>query len=180
MRRAVVTSAATAAGVVLLLSLKPHEASGPAPVIGSGSGSSGTVGSSGSGSSGSGSSGSGSDSGSGSGSGSAAGASGPSASPAPAASGGATRKVSGDTVNTRYGPVQVQITLSGSRLTAVDVVKYPSQERRDLEINSSALPLLNQEAISAQSAQIDVVSGATYTSDGYVRSLQSALDRAKG
>ncbi|RKT12309.1 FMN-binding protein [Streptomyces sp. 1114.5] len=169
MRRAVVTSAATAAGVVLLLSLKPHEAAGPPPVIGSGAGA-GT--------------GSGSGSGTGSGSGSdvsapsgAPGSAAPSASAAPA---GATRKVSGDTVNTRYGPVQVQVTLAGSRITAVDVVKYPNSERRDREINSSALPVLNQEAISAQNAQIDVVSGATYTSDGYVRSLQSALDRAKG
>ncbi|MFB7126360.1 FMN-binding protein [Kitasatospora sp. NPDC056273] len=156
MRRAVVTSAATAAGVVLLLSLKPHEAAGPAPVIGSGAGT-----------------GSGSD------------VSQPSEAPAPsssasAAATGATRKVSGDTVNTRYGPVQVQVTLAGSRITAVDVVKYPNSERRDREINSSALPVLNQEALSAQSAAIDVVSGATYTSDGYVRSLQSALDRAKG
>ncbi|MFH8385906.1 FMN-binding protein [Kitasatospora sp. NPDC018058] len=156
MRRAVVTGAATAAGVVLLLSLKPHEAAGPAPVISSGSGST--------------------DSGS---AGSSPAPSAPSASPAPASSGGATRKVSGDTVNTRYGPVQVQVTLAGSRITTVDVVKYPTQDRRDREINSSALPMLNQEAISAQSAQIDVVSGATYTSDGYVRSLQSALDRAK-
>ncbi|MEU9041554.1 MULTISPECIES: FMN-binding protein [unclassified Kitasatospora] len=171
MRRAVVTSAATAAGVVLLLSLKPHEASGPPPVIGSGTGTGSA-------------SGAGSASGTGSASGAGAGsdvsepsnAAGPSASAAPTR---ATRKVSGDTVNTRYGPVQVQVTLSGSRITAVDVVKYPNAERRDREINTSALPVLNQEAISAQNAGIDVVSGATYTSDGYIRSLQSALDRAK-
>ncbi|MFD8706883.1 FMN-binding protein [Kitasatospora sp. NPDC059648] len=156
MRRAVVTSAATAAGVVLLLSLKPHEATGSAPVISSGSGSgSGTTGA-------------------------ADTSPAPSASPAPAAGGGATRKVSGDTVNTRYGPVQVQVTLAGSRITSVDVVKYPTQDRRDREINADALPVLNQEAISAQNARIDAVSGATYTSDGYIRSLQSALDRAKG
>ncbi|MEU8926467.1 FMN-binding protein [Kitasatospora sp. NPDC048545] len=166
MRRAVVTSAATAAGVVLLLSLKPHEAAGPAPVIGSGSGS--ATGSDVSAPSNAPSSGSQS-------------AAGPSAAAAPSASAaGATRKVSGDTVNTRYGPVQVQVTLAGSRITAVDVVKYPTSERRDREINTAALPVLNQEAISAQSAGIDVVSGATYTSDGYIRSLQSALDRAKG
>jgi uncharacterized protein with FMN-binding domain len=167
MRRAIVTSAATAAGVVLLLSLKPHQTAGPAPVISSGAGSSGSD------------SGSASTSESGSGSGSTGASSAPSAAPAPASSGGTTRKVSGDTVNTRYGPVQVQVTLAGSRITSVDVVKYPNEERRDREINSSALPVLNQEAISAQNAQIDVVSGATYTSDGYVRSLQSALDRAK-
>ncbi|GHF91489.1 hypothetical protein GCM10018790_80760 [Kitasatospora xanthocidica] len=159
MRRAVVTSAATAAGVVLLLSLKPHEAAGPVPVIGSGAGSGAASGSE------------------------APEPSNTSASPAPSASAapaGAARKVGGDTVNTRYGPVQVQVTLTGSRITAVDVLKYPASERRDREINTTALPLLNQEAISAQSAAIDVVSGATYTSDGYIRSLQSALDRAKG
>ncbi|MER7584107.1 FMN-binding protein [Kitasatospora sp. NPDC097691] len=157
MRRAVVTSAATAAGVVLLLSLKPHEAAGPAPVIGSGSGTA-----------------------TGSDVSEPTNAPAPSASAAPSAAAGTTRKVSGDTVNTRYGPVQVQVTLTGSRISAVDVVKYPTAERRDREINTSALPVLNQEAISAQSARIDVVSGATYTSDGYIRSLQSALDRAKG
>ncbi|MEU1290455.1 FMN-binding protein [Kitasatospora sp. NPDC005856] len=174
MRRTVVTSAATAAGVVLLLSLKPHEASGPAPVIGSGAGTgSGTAVGSGAGT------GSGTDV-SGSSNAPAASAS-PSASASASASAtGTTRKVSGDTVNTRYGPVQVQVTLAGSRITAVDVVRYPNSERRDREINSSALPVLNQEAIAAQSARIDVVSGATYTSDGYVRSLQSALDRAEG
>ncbi|MFD7448727.1 FMN-binding protein [Kitasatospora sp. NPDC059827] len=162
MRRAVVTSAATAAGVVLLLSLKPHQATGNAPVISSGAGTS-----------------SGSGSASGAGAASDSGSASPVPAPAPAA-GGATRKVSGDTINTRYGPVQVQVTLAGSRITGVDVVKYPTEDRRDREINADALPTLNQEAISAQSAGIDAVSGATYTSDGYIRSLQSALDRAKG
>ncbi|MFJ6775269.1 FMN-binding protein [Kitasatospora sp. NPDC091257] len=172
MRRAVVTSAATAAGVVLLLSLKPHEAAGPAPVIGSGPGTGtgqGTAADSGTGSEGSAPSNA-----------PAPSVSAPASASASAPAAGAPRKVSGDTVNTRYGPVQVQITLAGSRITAVDVVTYPSAERRDREINTSALPVLNQEAIAAQSARIDVVSGATYTSDGYVRSLQSALDRAKG
>ncbi|MBV2155030.1 FMN-binding protein [Kitasatospora sp. SUK 42] len=174
MRRAVVTSAATAAGVVLLLSLKPHQSAGNAPMISSGAGAGSDSGSA------SAATGPGSGTASGSGAGGATGTvSSPSAAPVPA-SGGATRKVSGDTVNTRYGPVQVQVTLAGSRITAVDVVKYPTEDRRDREINGNALPVLNQEAISAQSAQIDAVSGATYTSDGYVRSLQSALDRAKG
>ncbi|GAA1099545.1 hypothetical protein GCM10009663_47860 [Kitasatospora arboriphila] len=72
----------------------------------------------------------------------------------------------------------MKVTLDGSRITNVDVVQYPSNDHRDQEINSYALPLLNQEAIAAQSARIDVVSGATFTSDGYTRSLQSALDKA--
>ena len=71
-----------------------------------------------------------------------------------------------------------ELALDGSRITAVDVVRYPAQDRRDQEINGYALPLLTQEAIAAQSADIDVVSGATFTSDGYTRSLQSALDKA--
>jgi uncharacterized protein with FMN-binding domain len=81
-------------------------------------------------------------------------------------------------VDTRYGPVQVQVVMSGSQLTAVNILQVPNQERRDLEINNYAVPLLNQEALQAQSAQINMISGATYTSQGYLQSLQSALDKA--
>lgn len=70
------------------------------------------------------------------------------------------------------------MTLAGKKITKIDVVRYPAESGRDRSINSYALPVLNQEAIAAQSAAIDVVSGATYTSDGYTRSLQSALDKA--
>lgn len=58
------------------------------------------------------------------------------------------------------------------------MLQYPSDNPKDQEINSYALPTLNQEAISAQSAEIDAVSGATFTSDGYINSLQSAIDKA--
>ncbi|MBP0450591.1 FMN-binding protein [Kitasatospora sp. RG8] len=176
MRRAAVSSAATAAGIILLLSLKPHQAAGPTAVISSdgsdapgaaagpsdaASPSAGATGSTG-------------------GRGPSSGATGPGGTgPSSAATvAGGTRKVIGNAANTRYGLVQVEVTLSGSRITTVDVIKYPTEDRRDREINSSALPLLNQEAIAAQSAGIDVVSGATFTSQGYIRSLQSALDRA--
>jgi uncharacterized protein with FMN-binding domain len=74
--------------------------------------------------------------------------------------------------------VQVQLTVQARRITAVKVVDYPANNRRDEEINARALPVLVKETLSAQSADIDMVSGATVTSDGYVRSLQSALDQA--
>ena len=86
--------------------------------------------------------------------------------------------VNGTSEGTRYGPVQVRITVRGHRLTTVTAVVYPSSGGRDREISSFALPQLEQEAIAAQSARIDTVSGATFTSDGYRRSLQSALDAA--
>ncbi|MDQ1620166.1 MAG: hypothetical protein QOE19_2735 [Actinomycetota bacterium] len=84
----------------------------------------------------------------------------------------------GDSVDTRWGPVQVQITVSGGKVTRAVAVVFPSGNRRDQEINGYALPVLAQEAVTAQSAQIDHVSGATVTSDGYVASLQSAIDQA--
>jgi uncharacterized protein with FMN-binding domain len=86
--------------------------------------------------------------------------------------------VNGAAEDTRYGPVQVQITLSGGRITYATAIDYPQASGRDQEINSIAIPQLNAEVLQAQNAQIDTVSGATYTSDGYARSLQSALDAA--
>jgi uncharacterized protein with FMN-binding domain len=77
-----------------------------------------------------------------------------------------------------YGPVQVQITVKNGKVTAAQAVQYPQDSPRDQQINSYAIPVLNQEAVSASSASIDAVSGATYTSGGYVSSLQSALDKA--
>jgi major membrane immunogen (membrane-anchored lipoprotein) len=89
-----------------------------------------------------------------------------------------TRTVSGDAIDTRWGPVQVQVTLTDGKIMQVTALRLPDGNPRDREINNFAVPQLTQEALAAQSAQIDAVSGATYTSDGYVRSLQSALDRA--
>ena len=89
-----------------------------------------------------------------------------------------TKTVTGDAADTRYGPVQVKITITNGKVTAVQAVDYPMNDPRDQEINSYAIPQLNSEAVSAGSAQIDTVSGATYTSEGYITSLQSALDKA--
>lgn len=139
MRRAAVTTLSTVAGVVLLLSLKPHQ-SAPPPV---------------------------------------AAAHRPATSPpAHAPSGSRTGTFTGDAIDTRYGPVQVAATLQQGRLTGVKALQLPSDRGRSREIASYSVPRLTQEALGAQSAQIDAVSGASYTSEGYMQSLQSALDKA--
>lgn len=89
-----------------------------------------------------------------------------------------TRTLTGDSVQTRYGPVQVRVTLKNGKLTDVTAVTYPQENPRDQQINSYAIPQLTREALTVQSADIDTVSGATYTSDGYRQSLQSAMDSA--
>ena len=91
-----------------------------------------------------------------------------------------TRTVTGATVQTQYGPVQVQITVVGGRIAKVTALEYPQDTPRDQQINAFAIPQLDQEAVAAGSARIDAVSGATYTSGGYVGSLQNALDQLNG
>jgi uncharacterized protein with FMN-binding domain len=86
--------------------------------------------------------------------------------------------VTGTAADTRWGPVQVRVTLAAGKITAVDVVQEPDSNGRDQEINADAVPQLVSETLQAQSTQIDMVSGATYTSEGYTQSLQSALDQA--
>lgn len=86
----------------------------------------------------------------------------------------------GTTASTRWGPVQVQITVSGGQIIDSQVLQYPTGNSTDERINGYAIPILNSEVLDAQSAQIDMVSGATVTSSGYVDSLQSALDQAHG
>ncbi|WP_328667812.1 FMN-binding protein [Streptomyces sp. NBC_00328] len=155
LRRVTLAAAATVTGFVLLLSLKPHTA----PAAADAASSAGRSPSSSSSPS------------SGSPSGDSSGASGGSKSTG-------TGTVTGDSVQTRWGPVQVRITLKDGKITESTAVVYPSDNPRDQEINSYALPELRRETLAAQSAQIDSVSGATYTSDGYRQSLQSALDSA--
>jgi uncharacterized protein with FMN-binding domain len=101
----------------------------------------------------------------------ASGASGSSAATAPTT-------FAGDAVDTRFGPVQVQITAADGAITSVDVLQVPMEDRHDQMINSRAVPVYNEEAVQAQSADIDVVSGATVTWEGYTHSLQSAIDAA--
>lgn len=102
-----------------------------------------------------------------------------SAAAAPATSGLADGTYLGSAADTRFGPVQVQITVSGGTVTDVQVPVYPAANGRDQQINSRAVPILVEETLAAQSADIDMVSGATYTSRGYITSLQSALDEAR-
>lgn len=87
--------------------------------------------------------------------------------------------MTGDVAQTQWGPVQVQLTVQAGKITAVSVPQYPNGNHRDAEINEYALPILINETVQAQSADIDMVSGATVTSDGYIRSLQSVLDQVK-
>ena len=110
------------------------------------------------------------------------GSSGGSAGTEPSGSGssgsGTATTVAGSVASTRWGDVQVTITVTDGKITAVDVPTYPTANGKDRQINAYALPILKQETLSAQSADIDMVSGATVTSEGYVESLQSALDQA--
>lgn len=94
------------------------------------------------------------------------------------AASGTTKTYTGSAASTRYGPVQVQITVENGKVTSVEAVVYPTQDPRDQQINAYAIPQLNAEAQSASSANIDMVSGATFTSEGYLTSLQSAIDEA--
>lgn len=105
----------------------------------------------------------------------------PSAHAAPrraAAPGRATRTVTGPVIQTPYGPVQVQITVRNGRLVDVRALQTPHDRGRSIAIAQYAVPILRREALAAQSANIDAVSGATYTSEGYAQSLQAALDAA--
>ncbi|MEV8594171.1 FMN-binding protein [Streptomyces sp. NPDC052012] len=141
-RRAVLATAATVSGIVLLLSLKPASDPGAAEAAG--------------------------------------GAAPPAAAQSP--QGGAQPigdgTVTGDAAQTQYGAVQVRLTVSGGKITKAEAVQAPKGGQSD-QITSNAVPKLNQAAVTAQSADIDAVSGATYTSTGYKKSLQSALDKAK-
>lgn len=86
--------------------------------------------------------------------------------------------VDGKTVNTQYGPIVVEVTIANGQITDATAVTYPQDDGRSRQISSQALPILRSEVLDAQSANIQAVSGATYTSAGYEESLQSALDLA--
>lgn len=84
----------------------------------------------------------------------------------------------GDAVDTQWGPVQVQVTVQSGKITAAQAIVYPQGNGRSQQINAYAIPTLNQEVVDKQSASIDMVSGATVTSGGYIGSLQAALNQA--
>ena len=162
MRRIVIAVMSTLSGLVLLFSYHTSRNEGSIAVAGPAS------------------SGGGSASSSGTSSGSSIGSSSGSSNGSSSGSGGSTASgtYTGNSVMTRWGAVQVQITVADGKITAAEAVEYPQANPRDRQINAYALPVLAQEATQAQSADIDAVSGATVTSDGYVQSLQSAIDQA--
>jgi uncharacterized protein with FMN-binding domain len=84
----------------------------------------------------------------------------------------------GDSVQTQFGPVQVQVTVENGSITDVTTLAYPSNDGHSAQINAQAVPALQNQALSAQSANLDGVSGASYTSAAFEQSLQSALVQA--
>ncbi|MFG2168790.1 FMN-binding protein [Micromonospora chersina] len=173
MRRITIWLLSTVAALVLLFSYRTSTmgAGGETSAIASGS----------DGPAGSGSSWTGTDDGSGSSSGDTSSGGGGTSSGGSGTSSGGTGgsgTATGSVAQTRWGPVQVRITVSGGKITDVTAVQVPDGNHRDQEINDYAVPILRQEALAAQSARIDTVSGATVTSDGYRESLQSAIDAA--
>jgi uncharacterized protein with FMN-binding domain len=86
------------------------------------------------------------------------------------------RSVDGNVANTVYGPVQVQLVVRTRKIVKVNILQQPASTQEDLQIGQYAFPKLIGETLTLQSARIDTVSGATYTSGGYIQSLQSALD----
>jgi uncharacterized protein with FMN-binding domain len=85
----------------------------------------------------------------------------------------------GPTVNVIYGLVQVEAVVQDGKLASVQFLQYPNDRRTSVRINSIAMPYLQTEAVQAQSANVNIISGATLTSEGFAMSLQSALDSAK-
>ncbi len=162
MKRALLAVVSTVAALVLLLSFKTHPLdAGAAPPAAIGPVSPGAA----------------------TGESQSAGESSASAANSDASSGASTpattaKSYTGNAVQTPYGPVEVKITVRSGKIVGVTAVEYPTTDPRDAQINAYAIPALDSEATVAQSAKIDVVSGATYTSEGYISSLQSALDKA--
>lgn len=98
----------------------------------------------------------------------------PTETPGPA---GITGTATGDAVSFEFGTVQVEVSVEDGVITEIAAVQLPDDDRRSRSISNEVEPILRAEALQAQSADIDVVSGATYTSLAYAQSLQSALDR---
>ena len=104
----------------------------------------------------------------------------PAVSPTPSSNGSSYKSGSftGQDVTTRFGDIQVQVVVSGGKITAVKALQLPYDRPRSQEISQYVGPALQDEVVQAQSANIDTISGATYTSDAYAQSVQSALDQA--
>jgi uncharacterized protein with FMN-binding domain len=162
MRRAILALGSTIAGIAVLLSFKTHSIAtvgtpAAAPSTPSGTGSSAAPAG-------------------------AADAAGAAATPRAArkakTAAGGHRTVTGQVAETARGPVQVELTLAGQRITKVTMLQQTDDGPLSNQIDATAIPKLINETLTAQSAHIDAVSGASYTSEGYIQSLQSALDKA--
>lgn len=102
----------------------------------------------------------------------------PTPTPTQSQSSGLSGTFQGDTSQTRWGPVQVQITMTDGAITDVSTLQYPNGDRKSMMISSRVIPWLQQETLQVQSAEISGISGATYTSTGFRESLASALQKA--
>ena len=168
-------AAALASAGILLVGWQTGTQAGGLSTVASSTTATGTTGASGTGSTGTGSSGSaGSSSPSGT-----TGASG-SASSGSSSSSGSTGSgtYKGNTVQTRFGPVQVQITVANGKITDVTALQLTNTDGKSIQISNRAAPLLRSKVLAAQSADVQTVSGATITSDAYLTSLQAAIDAA--
>jgi hypothetical protein len=158
MRRALLAIGGTLAGLAMLLSFKSHSSPGLAGIA-AGTSNSQPYGQA-----------------SAPASGAAGGAAGGGSSAGAVSSAGGGRLITGNVANTAYGPVQIQVLLKQNKITKVTVLQQPQSTSNDIRIGDFAFPKLISETLAAQSAKIDMVSGATYTSGGYIKSLQSVLD----
>ena len=179
MRRVVLALGGTIAGLVVLLSFRTHMSSTAVAGVPGAGGKAGSGGTSASGTGGSaGAAGSAGSAGAAGAAGAAGGAA--AAAPAPVSAGSGTgTAVTGNVIMTGYGPTQVQVTLNAGKIVKVTVLQHTDDGVNSQMIDGRALPLLNNETLTAQSAKINAVSGASYTSTGYIESLQSALDKAR-
>ena len=163
MRRVILAVVGTVAGLVALLSFKSHLPTVPSAAVSTTGGTSGTSGTSGT----------------------------PAPSSSPATVPGeypmgslagqlptGETAVTGHVATTVYGPVQIQLIMRSSKIVKVAVLVQPANTLHDIQIGAFAFPKLISETLTAQTAKIDAVSGASYTSAGYIQSLQSALDKS--
>ncbi len=92
-------------------------------------------------------------------------------------SGGSSGTATGDAVDTQYGAAQVRVTVKAGKIVKIEALQLQGNDPRSVQISSAAEPVLQQEALTDQTADVDAVSGATFTSASYTQSLQSALDK---
>ncbi|WP_427172837.1 FMN-binding protein [Arthrobacter sp. 92] len=174
--RAAVSATLASAGILLVgWQSGSHVTETASTSIGTSAGTAGGSGAAGS-TSGNASGGSTSGSASGSGTSGTTGSTGTTDSTASAATGSGT--FSGSVAQTRFGNVQVQISVSGGKITEVTALQLTDEDRRSVAISNRAAPLLRSEVLQAQSANVQTISGATITSDAYLSSLQAAIDAA--